>query len=238
MITAAQIGKERLHIKRFLLLLAILILNRNNYLLRAHLIKFHCRDLGVDVVGYYLFYFKSGNKSRSYPLFICDDSINAKCNLFLKSNTRSSRLMLQCPEVCLWLRNRCAHLDLAHTFTIKLLEYFPYRFLDLRDLKPKTTRPAVAVWQYELFYAFWGPSKRFSLKLQPISSWNTLGHLGKAEFNREFRRSTFAWIGLLLSARITADHPAWNQEIQLGQIVWLVNLDSWKSLSCGNFCTY
>ena len=136
MITTAQIDKERLESKRFLVLLAILISNLKKRLFREHLIKFHYRDFGVDVVTYYLSYFKSGNKSRSYPLFICDDSINAKCKLFFKSNTHSSRLMLPCPEACLRLRNHCAHLDLAHTFTIKLLEYFPYRFLDLRDLKP------------------------------------------------------------------------------------------------------
>ena len=68
--------------------------------------------------------------------------------------------------------------------------------------------------------------------------WKWLGNLGQAEFHREFRRSVVVWISLLLSARITADHPVWYQEIQLGQVVWLVNLDSWKSLSCGDFCWY
>lgn len=37
--------------------------------------------------------------------------------------------------------------------------------------------------------------------------WKWLGDLGQAEFNREFGRSVIVWIGLLLSARITADHP-------------------------------
>lgn len=53
------------------------------------MIKFYYRDLGVDVVGYYMFYFKRGNKLRFYLLFICDDSINVKCKFFFKSNIYS-----------------------------------------------------------------------------------------------------------------------------------------------------
>lgn len=145
--------------------------------------------------------------------------------------------------------NLYAHLDLTNTFTIKLVEYFLYRFSDLKDLKPETTHALLSCRSVKSDFIY--PRAPFGEFAGELCSFNLIWCSSIFYFNNALlvkagcdmvgrrrvngilaRFFSSSWIGLLLSARITGDHPVWCQEIQLGpelgQIVWLETLNPWR----------